>query len=1072
MNIEHPDNSTSLKINDSSNLTPDKSESDKDENSLNASSEKDTQPFFIMTLEFEKGKQKKIKIFPNSDPTELSFNFCKENNLDFVSMKYLTSEIQSLLDKYNENKGKFSANLIANGSNNSIQEVEEENMLTEKTCEQKMSERSSAAVEKKENKPNANFIYSSLENNEEESEHSEDEKMKKEQEEIEKLLNKKIQENNLVNKKNCNDSEEDNDIYIEKDYNDVKYDNTSRSSEKKTMVIPIKYKEGHHSIEERNNTVSIEVKDTSSIKNEHLNNTERVIVKKSIESSQSNKNINMECAELKNDLIPNKRKSLQSEMNPQIPTLSSNLQIKTENDNYSEIIAPINDISALLEIKRKKDLLNLQLEEELKKEQMLTEQKLKAQQELEEEDKKEREEYLQYEQKQKMSNSKQKLILDEVDYNFQLDEIDSNISKAENTININSKNSSVTNRSNVKSTLNPPLSQKSNSFSSTSNKPPLAYPNKSLNKSSIPDSQNVSKNILAEPTSATTQIVLKTSTAKPNIQLQNQILDSTKKNNQKLFSYELLTENDAYESYLLQNGGNLYSSQSTQSMGISAMISAANSNRNNNFISQRQKTSNDLSRSNSYNIFEKLYNEAEINRQLPKRPCHFSYRVTNLSDVCSDEESNSKTKYTAAKTANGNYGEYLYIKGKIQNEIKREKIAKYKYNLNLALRALCKSKPKINKYKRNLSLGMISKNIAQIDNGKKKEKKEKNGNSSGNIVSNGSKISKEKNKKKIQLLTKRNLENPLLKKKLEQIKKEIEKKYTFRPKINDNYHFSPGLNFMQRQEIYNDYLSKKNNLEEEICPSNFKHKKPSSTKKSSQHPNKLIKQKKNYNTFNKNIDLTSTSNYIKTNISQTHISLYKTSSSNSKKPFLCTSPNTTSKNDIINAKKKKEIFTQIFHLIDKDQDGQISYTTYNKNTLPQKIHKIISPMINQMISHKAIISKENFLYNMEEIYKDLNLNEKRSLFDFFTKKDSTRPRSHSRRAESSSKLRDKRKEKLVESYDKKLIQSLSLNNIVNKKIDKNEYFKKIKNGGDKSMSHNSNIKNYTFSRYKKNQSYD
>ena len=206
MNIEQSDNSTSLKINDSSNMTPDKSESDKDENSLNASS--DNQPFFIMTLEFEKGKQKKIKIFPNSDPTELSFNFCKENNLDFVSMKYLTNEIQSLLNKYNENKSKFNANLIVNGSNNSIQEVEEENMLTEKTCEQKMSERSSSAVEKKnEAKANGNFIYSSLENNEEdideqaeEESQSEDAKIKKEQEEIEKMLNKKIEENIYIEK--------------------------------------------------------------------------------------------------------------------------------------------------------------------------------------------------------------------------------------------------------------------------------------------------------------------------------------------------------------------------------------------------------------------------------------------------------------------------------------------------------------------------------------------------------------------------------------------------------------------------------------------------------------------------------------------------------------------------------------------------------------------------------------------------------------------------------------------------------------------------------------------------------
>ena len=43
-------------------------------NNVNESSdfEKEDQPFFIMTLEFEKGKYKKIKIYPDSDPTELA----------------------------------------------------------------------------------------------------------------------------------------------------------------------------------------------------------------------------------------------------------------------------------------------------------------------------------------------------------------------------------------------------------------------------------------------------------------------------------------------------------------------------------------------------------------------------------------------------------------------------------------------------------------------------------------------------------------------------------------------------------------------------------------------------------------------------------------------------------------------------------------------------------------------------------------------------------------------------------------------------------------------------------------
>ena len=80
-----------------------------------------------MTLEFEKGKYKKIKIYPDSDPTELAFNFCKVNNFDFSTMKYINSEIQNLLSKFKSNSN------LEEFTNNSIQEVEEENAMTDKT---------------------------------------------------------------------------------------------------------------------------------------------------------------------------------------------------------------------------------------------------------------------------------------------------------------------------------------------------------------------------------------------------------------------------------------------------------------------------------------------------------------------------------------------------------------------------------------------------------------------------------------------------------------------------------------------------------------------------------------------------------------------------------------------------------------------------------------------------------------------------------------------------------------------------------------------------------------------------
>jgi hypothetical protein len=55
-----------------------------------------------MTIEIDQGKTQKILIFPDSDPEELSYEFCKCNNLDFGSMKYLKQEIAELVIKLKE----------------------------------------------------------------------------------------------------------------------------------------------------------------------------------------------------------------------------------------------------------------------------------------------------------------------------------------------------------------------------------------------------------------------------------------------------------------------------------------------------------------------------------------------------------------------------------------------------------------------------------------------------------------------------------------------------------------------------------------------------------------------------------------------------------------------------------------------------------------------------------------------------------------------------------------------------------------------------------------------------------
>ena len=65
---------------------------------------KNNLPFYLMTLETNNGEHKQIKIYQNSDPFELSYNFCKDNNLDFESMKYLKKNIKEIVKKFKEDE--------------------------------------------------------------------------------------------------------------------------------------------------------------------------------------------------------------------------------------------------------------------------------------------------------------------------------------------------------------------------------------------------------------------------------------------------------------------------------------------------------------------------------------------------------------------------------------------------------------------------------------------------------------------------------------------------------------------------------------------------------------------------------------------------------------------------------------------------------------------------------------------------------------------------------------------------------------------------------------------------------
>ena len=61
------------------------------------------EPIYIMTLELEKGKPEKLKIFLDSDPLQIATDFCKEHNLDYNGLDYLRKRIENLLNQNNIN---------------------------------------------------------------------------------------------------------------------------------------------------------------------------------------------------------------------------------------------------------------------------------------------------------------------------------------------------------------------------------------------------------------------------------------------------------------------------------------------------------------------------------------------------------------------------------------------------------------------------------------------------------------------------------------------------------------------------------------------------------------------------------------------------------------------------------------------------------------------------------------------------------------------------------------------------------------------------------------------------------
>lgn len=141
--LKSDDNSNEQEIKDFEfqGINSQNSEINKDNNDIintdNKNTETNDEPIYVMTLALEQGKSEKIEIFANSDPSELAYNFCSKNNLDFNALDYLREQITNLLENYTKNENEEDNDNEENNDNKEINEGFSDNNNNDNDKEEK-----------------------------------------------------------------------------------------------------------------------------------------------------------------------------------------------------------------------------------------------------------------------------------------------------------------------------------------------------------------------------------------------------------------------------------------------------------------------------------------------------------------------------------------------------------------------------------------------------------------------------------------------------------------------------------------------------------------------------------------------------------------------------------------------------------------------------------------------------------------------------------------------------------------------------------------------------------------------
>ena len=927
--------------------------------------ESNEEPIYVMTLALEQGKSEKIEIFSNSDPSELAYNFCKKNNLDFNALDYLREQITNLLETYakNENDEEEEDDNNLNEQENKegdinipeIQEVQEDQEINStdnlkesnfdiksndnNNDEFKINSLEKGDIQINEISPeemiNDNISADNNEDNNREINDSQNDNEKKE------FNNSKIIDND---EENDNDNHDDDEIVEEIDFQNIKHEEKEKDNELKTDKdnnININgniESQKQDKNDQDNNCINNEIKSIYKNKNNFLENELFLVENNDDKEADNNDNIiesergnNNNSKETEKDNsydknISKKKYKINEDIIIGVGDFNNNMYQSNEELEINEI--EINDIERMKrEILENEKILNdnLNIDNDMNKISNIEEDNNIIYNNVEKNNEKndfykiENNQSNHEENHQKCDDNTNNLKEKSETYNFEKDEKD-NYSEQFHTNNYAQETKTNTNNNIL-------LSEDEDN---NQNKEQYIIKDKDLNKESL---LNKTNKILNESIKKNSNDYIN------NI---NQI-----NNNIIIPKYEDLTfkKNSNKKSSSNKNVINCDIANDLKDNNNDLII-----NKNDNYTYNNNKKNNIIipefpDHISHYNYAKDKYLDEKKNTYTYNNSINNNNK--NLKRI--KQNDNLRNSDVIGKNAK-NYIKYLSERNKLLKEEKDKEILSLEKEIN-------KCDLKMNIKNNNI------KNIYEIQSNNNNDIK-------NNFLKNNN-----------QIYSTNYYNKNINYRKLNKLKEEYDKKYSFQPIINDNY--KTDLTFDERLNIFNNISKQK----KEELKNNLSNLKSDENGQEFFKPKLISRQTFLYNKKN-NGNINEIEGDDKIDVFNKNYLYYKKYNSNKEKLYQYYYNNTNEPHIFSKVESEKllneannKAFSNLFNELDSDQDNLITSFHINLNNIPNNILKIIEPLLIELKEDNQTLNQDEFIKAMTKLFENISSTERRQIIN-------------------------------------------------------------------------------------------